>query len=226
MALTEQGNLTSLADAGYTRDDIVNFFQSLSSQFDVSVESDDIGKLEAKLLGESGCIRAIGGNPQRCFDQFTEQYRRRGRPDVTPGIEGSGHVDSATLSAPSLTVERPVSRPEVGGRQYEAFQTPEGQTAFRFYTPPPPPVASMVVGDMGVTADALPTVGPVGLAQPRAPINYATGQAGPEFGYGFGGTPEPFATAGAAPRSGSNMTMFVLLAAAAVAAIVLFGKKK
>lgn len=213
MALTADGNLTQLSDTGYTRSDIVNFFNNLASKYGASVESSDIDHLIAKLMGESGCIRQLGGDPQRCFNDFEEQYKRRG------GAAGQGD----TPNVGSHTVENPDLTPTVGGVTYEDTDPGPGIVFApqRAPAPAPVPVASMVVGDMGVTAGAVPTVGPTGLANPSLPINYATGQVGGEFGYnGYGG-----AAPSAAPRSSSMMPL-LLLGGAAVAAFLLLKKKK
>lgn len=102
----------------------------------------------------------------------------------------------------------------------------------------PAPVAS-VVTTMGASeaAHATPTVGPVGLAYPDDPINYATGEVSPANGYSSGGilpsgiypgSPVPMAPngsndVGGAP-AGSNTMLYVILAAVAVGGYLLLKK--
>jgi hypothetical protein len=93
----------------------------------------------------------------------------------------------------------------------------------------PVPAAS-VVTTMGAseTASHTPTVGPVGLAYPDDPVNYATMEVSPTNGYSTGGilpsgvyspavAPDPGETGGmmAAP-SADNTMLYVILAAVAV----------
>lgn len=78
MPLNSNGNLTDLADTGYTWADLQNFFNQLSAETGASVESGDVQLLANKLMGEAGFIKQLGGNPQGAFDAFREQYRRRG----------------------------------------------------------------------------------------------------------------------------------------------------
>lgn len=111
MPLTASGNLSSLADTGYSRSDIVAFFNGLASKYGVSVESGDVDLLIAKLMGEGGCIRELGGDPQRCFDSFESQYARRGGPvgqGDTPNVGsakvgGGNEVDTRTTTASQAT---------------------------------------------------------------------------------------------------------------------------
>lgn len=182
MSLTASGNLSSLSDSGYTRSDLVAFFNGLASKYGVSVESGDVDLLAAKLMGEGGCIRELGGDPQRCFNDFEAQYARRGGPvgqGDTPNV-GAHTVDSRTSTAAQATT---VAAPAA-------------------YTPP--------------------TVGPVGLANPSAPQNYATNSYGSQYGYnGVGG----IGTTAAAPTSGgSNMMIWLLLGGAALAVFFLMRK--
>lgn len=102
----------------------------------------------------------------------------------------------------------------------------------------PAPMAS-VVTTMGATerATATPTVGPVGLAYPDDPVNYATMQQSPANGYTGPGTlpsgiygspigsslPAPMA-AGVSPGPGSSMTLYLVLGALAVGAYFLLKK--
>lgn len=187
MALDANGNLTSLSDTGYTRSDIVAMFNGWASKYGVSVESGDVDLLIAKLMGESGCIRQLGGDPQRCISSFEQQYARRGgdaNQGDTPNV-GSFKVSGST-------------------------ERDEGSTAARATTVAAP------------AASTPPTVGPVGLANPNLPVNYATGALGAQYGYnGVGGV-----GAVAAPASGSssNMMMWLLLGGAALAAFFLLRK--
>jgi hypothetical protein len=103
----------------------------------------------------------------------------------------------------------------------------------------PAPMASIVTS-MGAAqpASATPTVGPVGLAYPDDPVNYATGEVSAANGYSTGGilpsgiypgSPDPMAPMGAndqmgsAPE-GSNIMLYVILAAVAVGGYLLLSK--
>lgn len=101
----------------------------------------------------------------------------------------------------------------------------------------PAPAASIVT-TMGASepAHATPTVGPIGLAYPDDPINYATGEVSPSNGYSSGGilpsgiyspAGAPIAEGASAIRSapaGGNTMLYVILAGVAVAGY-LFLKK-
>lgn len=101
--LLANGNLSELSDTGYTRDDIRNFFANLSRDTGASVEAGDEDKLIAKLMGEAGFIRQLGGNPQLAFDAFRQQYMRRGSSFTT----GSG-IDSSTLNTGAVAPVNPI----------------------------------------------------------------------------------------------------------------------
>jgi len=81
------GNYTSLADTGYTRTQIVEWFNALSARTGASVEPSDIDQLIAKLMGEARFIPQDGGNPQLAFDIYETQYMIRGDkiPDIRTG---------------------------------------------------------------------------------------------------------------------------------------------
>lgn len=105
------------------------------------------------------------------------------------------------------------------------------------YDVAPAPAASIVT-TMGASepAHATPTVGPIGLAYPDDPINYATGEVSPSNGYSSGGilpsgiyspAGAPVAEGASAVRSapaGGNTMLYVILAGVAVAGY-LFLKK-
>jgi len=106
----------------------------------------------------------------------------------------------------------------------------------------PVPVASLVT-TLGASsgANTAPTVGPIGLAYPADPVNYATGQTGARYGYSAGSDDAairsgnyPTATTGtallgggsAAGAAGADNTMiYVILAGLAVGAYLLLRKK-
>lgn len=101
MGLNAQGNLTDLADTGYSWDDLRNFFTQLSASSGARVEQGDVEQLAAKLMGEAGFIKQLGGNPQGAFELFRQQYQRRG--SGTPGVS----PDSTTLNTGSAKVPDP-----------------------------------------------------------------------------------------------------------------------
>ena len=63
-----------------------------------------------------------------------------------------------------------------------------------------------------------PTVGSVGLANPSAPVNYATMQYGARFGYGVPATAGAVMQTTDAGLFGGGLTTWLLLGAVAVAA--------
>lgn len=122
MPLTASGNLSSLSDSGYTRSDLVAFFNGLASKYGVSVENGDVDLLAAKLMGEGGCIRELGGDPQRCFNDFESQYARRGGP-VGQGdtsnvgsnkVGGGNEVDNSAARATTVSAPPAATPPSVG----------------------------------------------------------------------------------------------------------------
>jgi len=101
----------------------------------------------------------------------------------------------------------------------------------------PAPMASIVTS-MGAAepAHATPTVGPVGLAYPDDPVNYATGEVSPSNGYSSGGIlpsgiypgslapTVPMGANSVAAPAGSNTMLYVILAAVAVGGYLLLSK--
>lgn len=213
------GNYESLADTGYTRADLQSFFDGLVGRSGASYQAGDIENLAAKLIGGSGYIRETGGDPGKAFGEFEQQYMRRGNSQTT----GSG-VDSTLLNVGTGVAD-------VAGIPVSPF-TPNRAA----------PVASYITtSGASLGAAAEPTSGPVGLAYPSDPVNYATGQVSPTLGYsgltsglyptsvgpsyggggsysgGYAASLPPAQSAGLfSTASGDNTMLYVLLAAGAV----------
>lgn len=101
MALDQFGNYTTLADAGYTRDQIVKWFNDLGARLGVSVEPSDVDQLISKLMGEAKYMTVHGGNPQAAFDIYAEQYRLR-----SGGQTASAPVyNTVTTQAPKPVIQ-------------------------------------------------------------------------------------------------------------------------
>jgi hypothetical protein len=220
------GNYESLADTGYSVSQIDSFFNGLVAKYGSPYQQGDRESLIAKLVGGSGYIAALGGDPGKAFGEFEAQYARRGAADTTPTLEGSGGVDSSLLNVGTT-------------RTALASVVPSG----------PAPVASIIT-TAGATAPRaeVPTSGPIGLAYAGDPVNYATGEVGPQFAYngdqsglyssptaagGYGGSsgggvlgigPAPLTTAGTSAAGGSNTMLYLLLAGMAAAAYFLLKK--
>ena len=187
----------------------------LAARTGASVESSDISRL---LEYEAG-IRA-GTTTQAQLDQFqrdlTTQYIMRGASTAQRAQDSQSglYAGSDPQTEPGYVETRNTS----------LFNVPVS-------APRPVPIAS-VITTLGATepAGASPTVGPVGLAYPDDPVNYATGQTGAGLGYSglqSGIYPAPMGGAAlAAPGAaqGDNTMIYLLLAGAAVAAYFLFVK--
>lgn len=227
MALVEREpgnwNYERLEDTGYSMGQLESFFRDLAAKYDVSYEPSDVSEAARKLMGETKFMPGLG-DPGAMFAAYERKYYERSAP-----TSHRGDVDSQSL--PATMTYADLSR-EVG------FVAPAQQAASPapVAVAPSPPLAS-VVTTLGATqpATATPTVGPVGLAYPDDPINYATGRMGPSQGYSTGdilpsgiypsgasGGPMPMMTTAA---GGDQTMMYVLLAAAAVAVYLVLSKK-
>lgn len=167
MSLTSNGNLTDLADTGYTMADLQRFFDNLAASTGAKVEAGDVQALANKLMGETGFIRQLGGNPQGAFDLFTQQYQRRG----SSGQEGSG-IDSTALNTGSARAVDP---------SYAATVLAQA-----FPQAPPPSIAGNIatIGPAAYAPSGTAT-GPTGLLV--APQTYTPASSGGLFAPAAGG---------------------------------------
>lgn len=138
--------------SGYSDQYLQNFFRDLSRATGASVEADDVALLRAKLEGGSPYIAAHGGNPNAAFQEFTQQYARRGAPTghrrsdsqggafptnadprSEPGYRGTSNqpdlaallphlFGGAQMSAVSAPQASPASTPGFDLAAYQAFQ--------------------------------------------------------------------------------------------------------
>jgi len=205
------------------------YVQQLSDTFGASVEPSDISRLDEYKAGVDA-----GTTTQAQLTAFMEdlraQYQRRGA--------GTGHrtydsqsglyadVGGDPQSEPGYVETRDTSQP--------LFRT--GSSASYAPSPPPPPrpapLASVITsGGAAEPSWATPTVGPTGLAYQDDPINYATMQQSPSYGYSGAGALQSgiYGTGpGAAPMlapagaaGGDNTMIYILLGGAALAAYFL-----
>lgn len=224
------GNYDSLADTGYTAGQIDAFFSDLVRQSGASYQDGDKESLISKLVGGSGYIPDLGGDPRKAFGEFTDQYMRRGSniPLITPSSE---YLNIGTTRAALVNVvaagPRPAPKAPTAGKSVPGYTWQSAQ----------PPLGS-VVTTLGATegASTEPTSGPTGLAYAADPINYSTMLAGAEYGYDgersgvfdnvgmSGGYSSPVAglsSTGAAPAGGSNLMPYLLLGGLAIGAYLL-----
>lgn len=220
------GNLESLADAGYTREQIVAWFNDLASRTGATVEANDPQILINKLMGEGRYIRQLGGDPAGAFAEFEAQYIRR----------GAGTSHRAMDSQSGLYAD-------VGGDPTSEPGYVETRNTALFHVNRPSPVVSAITTMGASTSNRLePISGPVGLAYPADPVNYATMEMSPAAGYDYGlqSGIYPTATAGPgglaatstgamAPAGGlalgpDNTMLYLGLAVAAIAGYYFFVK--
>ena len=197
-----------------------DFLNDLSQQTGASVESSDLARLAEYERGV-----AAGTTTQAQLTQFMDdlrvQYIMRGaRTNQRTQDSQSGlYAGSDPQTEPGYVENRDTSQ--------SLFKA----GAATIYAPPPPPIVSVITtgGATGGATDT-PTVGPVGLAYPDDPINYATMQQSPAYGYSSGGALPSGVYPSAAPAilgptgaaGGTDNTMiYLMLAAAAVAAYFL-----
>lgn len=232
------GNFDTLEDTGYSRDQLESWVRSTSSSYGLSLPasevSSDADNLARKLMGGSGYIARLGGDPRKAFGEFEEQYKRRGGADLTPGVEGTGYASSETLSIG--TTAKALAGIQPSG------PAPVQVSRAVTYAPSPPLVSTILSQGSVAAPSEVPTVGPTGLAYTGDPVNYATGQQGPQYGYngdqsgtyqasggGLGGPPAPalalVPNTGGALGGESPWFTWALLAGMAAGAYFLFVKK-
>jgi len=201
-----------------------DFLNDLSQQTGASVESSDLARLAEYERGV-----AAGTTTQAQLTQFMDdlrvQYIKRGastahrKQDSQSGLYTD--VGGDPQQEPGFREDRDTSQPLFGNGGVSASYAPS----------PPLPISSKLT-TLGASpaGSVTPTVGPVGLAYPDDPINYATMQQSPAYGYSSGGALPSGVYPSAAPAilgptgaaGGTDNTMiYLMLAAAAVAAYFL-----
>jgi len=198
------------------------WLSELSQATGASVESSDV----ARLLEYDAAIKA-GTATQGQLDEhmagLRAQYIRRGA--------GTSHRAQDSQSGLYQDIG---GDPQAEPGFTETRDTSLFNIALAPPRPRPAPVASVITTG-GATSGALasPTVGPVGLAYPDDPVNYATGEQSADFGYPGGLTSGIYpsggglaaaGTPGAAAGGSNNMMIYILLAGAAAAAYFLLKK--
>ncbi len=130
-----------------------------------------------------------GGVPSLTADEITSLYLKYlGRPPE--GNELASELENANKYS-AAGIERQIANraSNVAG---SGIRGDEGLPSL---TQPAPVASAVTAGPSTPSASTPPTVGPTGLANPIAPINYATMQTGAQYGY--------------TPRSGGGGTTFV-----------------
>lgn len=216
------------------------FLNDLASQTGASVESSDISRLYEYQRGiEAGTTTQA--QLAAHMEGLRQHYIRRGAPtqhraqDSQSGLYQD--IGGDPQSEPGYVETRDTSKP--------LFKTQI--TASSPYVPSPPLVSTVTTLGASAGSRVTPTVGPVGLAYPDDPVNYATGEVALANGYTQGGAlesgiyPSQFGggpvslgggmvpgapgAGGAVAAGGADNTMiYLLLAGAAVAAYFLFVK--
>jgi len=178
------------------------------------------------------------GVPSLTAGEITQIYQEAfGRPPT--GSELSSELENANkYSAAGIERQirnRAANAPGTGIRGDEGLPALTMPRPIRNNPVPPPsavvsplpPVGSVVTsGPSTPSGDTPPTVGPTGLANPLLPINYATMQYGPKFGYsgGNGGLALAQPVPSAPGSSGFDLTTYLIIGGMALAAWYLFVK--
>lgn len=217
------GNYESLADTGYTASQIDDFFNDLARTTGASYQAGDRESLIAKLVGGSGYITALNGDPRKAFGEFVEQYQRRGSnvPLVTPSSE---YLNVGTTGSALVKIASAGPQPKSQAARTSVPGAPGVLT--------PPPVLSLITTQGASLGSGDPvTVGPTGLAYPDDPVHYGTGDVSPAYGttglqsgnYNTGAGLSGLLTPSSAPGA-DNTGVYLLYAGIALAAYFLIVK--
>lgn len=82
----------------YTLSDTTSYLQNLSNKTGASMEADDPQKLLDKLTGGDAYDPAKGGDPNKAFQEFEDQYTRRGMSQRTGQGPDSGDILGTSTS--------------------------------------------------------------------------------------------------------------------------------